>query len=218
MSTATFVVALAAPPATTQLGGKEALEAFAATNSREPSNVLLQCHAGTSAAGVFATKQANDLLIVSGDLTLDGNGNTPLLYTRVICDATPNQYLNEVNLVGRIAGEPKVTGSAKSCSRSVAVNRYIGGEEQTDWFKVRGYGFAKDKLEQAPKGALVSISGILEQRTSREGQPYPEVKARVVKIHGKPKGGGSAADPSAGKAAGYSAEDFNSPEMPWDWS
>lgn len=218
MSTATFVVALAAPPAGTQLGGKEALEAFASTNGRDPSSVLLQCHAGTSAAGVFATKAANDLLIVSGDLTLDDSGNTPLLYTRVICDATADQYLNEVNLVGRIAGDPKVTDSGKSCSRSVAVNRYIAGEEKTDWYKVRAYGYALDKLAKAPKGALVSVSGMLEQRTSREGQPYPEIKARVIKIHGRPKGTSSPADPSAGKAAGYSSEDFTSPEMPWDWS
>lgn len=218
MSTATFVVALAAPPAGIQIGGKEALEAFAATNGRDPSSVLLQCHAGSSAAGVFATKNANDLLIVSGDLTLDQSGNTPLLYTRVICDATPNQYLNEVNLVGRLAGEPKVTDSGKSCSRSVAVNRYIGGEEHTDWYKVRAYGFALDKLANAPKGALVSVSGMLEQRTNREGQPYPEVKARIIKVHGRPRNSASPADPSAGKAAGYSAEDFNSPEMPWDWS
>lgn len=218
MSTATLVVALAAPPAGTQLGGKEALEAYAATNGRDPCNVLLQCHAGTSAAGVLATHAANDLLIVSGDLTLDASGNTPLLYTRVICGATPEQYLNEINLVGRIAGEAKVTDSGKSCSRSVAVNRYIGGEEQTDWYKVRAYGFALDKLAKAPKGALVSVSGMLEQRTNREGQPYPEIKARVIKVHGKPRGSSSPADPSAGRAAGYSTEDFTSPEMPWDWS
>lgn len=218
MSTATLVVALAAPPAGIQIGGKEALEAFAATNSRDASKVLLQCHAGSSAAGVFATKQANDLLIVSGDLTLDDSGNIPTLYTRVICAAHPDQYLNEINIVGRIAGDAKTTESAKSCSRSVAVNRYIAGEELTDWFKVRGYGYAMDKLAQAPKGALVSISGILEQRTNREGVPYPEIKARMVKVHGKPRGGASSADPSAGKAAGYSAEDFSSPEMPFDWS
>lgn len=217
MSTATLVVALAAPPADIQIGGKQALEAFAAINSKDSAHVLLQCLAGTAAANAFATKKPNDLLIVSGDLTLDEKGATPLLYTRVICGATADQYLNEISIVGRIAGDARVSESAKSCVRSVAVNRYVAGEELTDWFKVRAYGFFKDKLEQAPKGALVSISGILEQRTSREGQPYPEIKARIIKLHGKPKGA-SAADPSAGKAAGYSAEDFSSPEMPWDWS
>lgn len=218
MSTATFIVALAAPATGIQLAGKEALEAFAATSGREPSTVILQCHTGSNAAGALATKQANQLLIVSGDLTLGESGNTPLLYTRVICDAYPDQYLNEVNIVGRLAGEPRVTESAKSCSRTVAVNRYSGGEEHTDWFKVRAYGYAMDKLNQAPKGALVSVSGILEQRTNREGQPYPEIKARLIKVHGKPKGGAPQSDPSAGKAAGYSSEDFTSPEMPWDWS
>lgn len=218
MSTATFIVALAAPPARTTLGEKEALEAFAATLGREPATVLLQCHAGTNAATALAAKQANQLLIVSGDLTLAESGNTPQLYTRVICDAHPDQYLNEVSIVGRLAGDAKVTESAKSCSRTVAVNRYSGGEEQTDWFKVRAYGYAKDKLAEAPKGALVSVSGILDQRTNREGQPYPEIKIRLLKVHGKPKGGSTSQDPSEGKAAGYSNEDFTSPEMPWNWS
>lgn len=218
MSTATLIVALAAPPTGIQLGDKEALEAYAATVGRDSSTVLLQCHTGSNAAGALAAKQANQLLIVSGDLTLGESGNLPLLYTRVVCDAHPDQYLNEVNIVGRLAGDAKVTESAKSCSRTVAVNRYSAGEEQTDWFKVRAYGFAMEKLNQAPKGALVSVSGVLDQRTNREGKPYPEIKARLIKVHGKPKGGGSPSDPSAGKAAGYSNEDFTSPEMPWDWS
>lgn len=216
MSTATLVVALAAPPIGIQIGGKEALEAHAATNGREAANLLLQCLAGSSTANVFSTKQANDVIIVAGDLALDSDGN-PLLYTRVICDASRDQYLNEITIVGRVAGEARVSDTGKSCSRSLAVNRYSSGEEHTDWFKIRAYGFAKDKLEACPKGALVSVSGTLEQRLNRDGKPYPEIKARLVKVHGKPKGTAKA-DASEGKATGYSNEDFSSPDMPWDWS
>lgn len=217
MSTATLVVALAAQPAGIQIGGKEALEAFAATNSKDAANVLLQCHAGSATATALSAKQPNDLLLISGDLALDESGNVPLVYTRVICDANPDQYLNEINIVGRVASEPRVSDTAKSCARTVAVNRYVSGEQQTDWFKVRAYGFAKDKLASAPKGSLVSICGTLEQRVSQKGQSYPEIKARLIKVHGKPKDA-PASDPSAGKATGYSAEDFAAPEMPWDWS
>lgn len=219
MSTATLVVALASAPASIQIGGKEALEVYASTVGRDPAALLLQCTATSAAAKVLATKQIHDLAIISGDLILTEEGNTPLIYLRVFCDATPDQYLNEVVIVGRIAGEPKVTESAKSCSRSVAVNRYTGGKESTDWFKVRGFGYSKDRLEKIPTGSIVSVSGSLEQRTNRDGQPYCELKARTVKVFGRGKGTTAASDPSAGKAAGYSHESFSgADDMPFDWN
>jgi single-stranded DNA-binding protein len=218
VSTATLIVALAAHPTGTQAGGKEVLEAFASTVNPDPLSVLLRCPAGSNAAKAFAAKAPGDRLIASGDLILDEAGNLPILYPRVLCDASAEQYLNEVTLVGRIAGEARTTESAKSCSRSLAVNRYVASEELTDWYKVRGFGYAKDKLEAAPKGALVAISGALEQRTNRDGQPYCEIKCRSLRIHGRPKG--ATHNPAAGTSAtGYSHEDFSGPdEMPFNWS
>jgi hypothetical protein len=203
-------VALAAQPTSTLANEKQVLEAFASTVNRDPVSLLLRCTAESSSAKAFADKQPGDLVIVSGDLILDSDGNTPEIYARVLCDATQDQYLN--------AGDARVTESAKSASRSVAVNRYVAGEQVTDWFKVRGYGYAKDKLETIDKGALVSVSGSLEQRTNRDGNPYCELKCRTLRVHGKPKG--SSPNPAAGtKATGYSHEDFSGAnDMPFDWS
>lgn len=217
MTTATLVVALASAPAGIQIGGKEALEAYASIVGREPTALLLQCTATSAAARVLTHKQANDLCLISGDLIFSED-DQPLVYLRVLCDAHADQYLNEVTIVGRIAGEAKVTESAKSCSRSVAVNRFSGGKEHTDWFKVRGFGFSKDRLESIPTGSIVAVAGSLEQRTNRDGNPYCELKARTVKVFAKGKGG-TASDPSAGRAAGYSQEDFSGAnDMPFDWN
>lgn len=217
MSTAFLIVTLASQPTTAEINGKESLEAYAATCGREPTQLLLQCYASTTLGGLFATKNADDLIIVSGDLLLDADGNTPRVIMRAMCNGHPDQYLNEVNVVGRLTGDVRLAESNKSCSRSLAVNRYTNNEEHTDWFQVRGFGYAKDRLEGAPKGALVSVSGILDQRTNREGKTYPEIKARTVKIHGKPRDT-SATDPSGGKAAGYSQADFDGKDCPIDWS
>lgn len=220
MSSATLIVSLAAPPASTTVHGKEVLEAYAVTAHRDAVHVLLRCNATTAVGQIFAAKPAEALVIVSGELSLTDEGNTAVVQVRSLCDAAPEQYLNEVVLVGRLAGEPKASESAKSCSRSLAVHRVIRGEELTDWYKLRGYGFAKDRLEATSKGALVSITGLLEQRTNRDGTPYCEVKVRSLKVHNNPKGNGSSGyNPAAGtKAVGYSHEDFTGASCPDDWS
>lgn len=217
MSTATFIVALAAAPAACTINGREVLEVYVTTPTRDPLQLLVRTAAASNPAKGLIGKQAGDRLIVSGDLTLSPDGDTPELYARVVCDATAEQYLNEVMLVGRVASDAKVTDSAKSCSRSVAVNRYVKDQEITDWFILRGYGYAMERLSQAPKGALVSVSGCLEQRTNRDGKPYCELKVRDFRVHNRPKG---TANPAAGTSAqGYAHEDFASATaMPLDWS
>jgi single-stranded DNA-binding protein len=219
VSSATLIVSLVAPPTPATAGSKEVLEAYAATAHRDAVNLLLRCPAGNGLAQAFAAKAAGDLLIVAGDLTLSDDGNTAIVRPRVLCDAVPDQYLNEVTLVGRLAGEPKTSESAKSCSRSLAVNRLVAGEEVTDWYKLRGYGYAKDRLEDTAKGALVAVTGLLEQRTNRDGNPYCEIKVRSLRVHSKPKGGSGGFNPAAGtKAVGYSHEDFTGESCPDDWS
>ena len=40
-------------------------------------------------------------------------------------------------VVGRLSKEAKVSDTNKSAARSLAVNRYNGKEEITDWFRLR---------------------------------------------------------------------------------
>lgn len=220
MSYCTIVVALAAAPVQTVADGKEVLEAYATTTTGEPVSILLRVRTTASTAKAFATKTQGDRLLASGDLILSENGNEAVLYGRVLCDATEDQYLNEILVVGRLSSAAKVTESAKSCSRSLAVNRYSAGSEHTDWYRLRGYGYTMEKLKDTPKGALVSVAGILEQRTNRQGDPYLEVKCRTLLVHSKSKVGTGSSDLAAGtKASGYSHADFTGEsDMPHDWN
>lgn len=218
MSTATLIVALAAAPVVQTIDNREYLEVYAQTTERDPLTLMVRTAATSNPAKGLIDKQAGDRLIVSGDLNLSADGNTPELYARVICNASSDQYLNEVTIVGRLATEAKVTSSAKSCSRSVAVNRFTRDQEVTDWFPVRGYGHAMERLSHAPKGSLVSISGCLEQRTNRDGKPYCELKVRSLRVHNRSKG---QTNPAAGTSAqGYAHEDFTGDldAMPTDWN
>lgn len=219
MSTATLVVALAASPVDTTSAEKQVLEVFAQTNGKDQVSVLLRCGATSSAADGLRTKQPGTYLIVSGDLILEDS--QAVLYLRTLCDVTPEVYVNEVTVVGRLAGEAKVAESSKSARRSVAVNRIVNKEEVTDWFMVRGYGYTMDKLLSAPKGTLVSVAGSLDQRTNRDGQPYTELKGRSIRVHERGKGESSAQNMAAGtKAVGYEHRDFETSleSMPGDWS
>lgn len=220
MSNCTIVVALAASPVPVVADGKEVLEAYAVTATRDPVNLLLRARTGTSPAQRFAAKSKGDLMIISGDLILSEDGNDAIVYCRALCDATPDQFINEALIVGRLTGEARSSGSSKSCARTVAVNRYLNGGELTDWFRVRGYGYSMDKLIEAPKGSLVSVAGSLEQRHNKDGQPYVELKCRQLKIHNRSRSsGGGSGDIAAGTSAvGYSHADFtNDPDMPHNW-
>lgn len=221
MAYCTLAVALAAAPALAIARDKEVWECTANTTAPEPVNLLLRFRNGSKVAQVFATKANGARLIISGDLSLeDDPGNFPVVTGHMLCDAHEDQFVNEVVLIGRLSKESKVTETQKSASRSLAVNRYIGRDEHTDWFRLRGYGYSKDKLINAPKGSLVSAHGCLEQRKNRDGNPYLEVKCRNVRVHNKAKGGLS--NPAAGtSAAGYDQEDFEQPsnnDMPFNWN
>jgi len=220
VSTATLVVALAAQPVIAQADAKDVLEACAQTTGSEPIHVLLRSKATGSIAEAFSAKQPGSILIVTGDLHLDEQGDTAVIFLRSVCDANTDQYLNEVTVVGRLSGDHKIAESGKSVSRSCAVSRWTGEKELTDWFKLRGFGYAKEKLEGAPKGALVCATGSLEQRTNREGRPYTEVKCRNLRVHGRSQVS-AGRNPAAGtKAAGYEHEEFSSDaaDMPFHWS
>jgi single-stranded DNA-binding protein len=216
VSTASLICRLVSDPASGDVNGREILESRAQTAGPEPCSILLRTIAGSRTAALHTTFQEGAYLIASGDLIL--LENQPILYCTILCHATDDQYLNEVTLVGRIAGDPKVTESGKSVSRSIAVNRYVNKQEETDWFKVRGYGdFMISKLTDIHKGSLVSAIGCLEQRTNREKQAYCEVKLRSIRVHKSKK---DSSDPGANvAAAGYSRDDFTGMNnMPHDWN
>lgn len=219
MSTAIVACALGGPPSTRVIHDKETVCATASTAGGEPLTLTLHAYPGGKVAEALSKKQQGDQLLLTGDLVLDEDGNLPILWARTLSPSSADIFVNEAVIVGRLAGEAKPSPSGKSASRSLAVNRYAAGAEVTDWFKVRGFGYCMERLLEAPKGALVQVTGVLEQRLSKDANPYMEIKARTVRVHSK--GGGSRGNPAAGTAAaGYEQEDFQGAqhELPTDWS
>jgi single-stranded DNA-binding protein len=213
------VVALAAQPAESVAHGKQVLEVFANTTGKDQMPVLLRCAAGSKTAEVLQTKPPGQTLIIAGDLLLEEG--QPLIFVRTLCDAPADAYVNEITVTGRLAKEARVAESNKSASRSLAVNRAVKGEEVTDWFNVRGYGYVMDRLVSLPVGTLAMVAGLLEQRTNRDGKPYAEIKARTIRVYERGRGSRGSSNPAAGtKAVGYDHEDFvnAADDMPFDWN
>lgn len=212
-------MALAAQPADTVAHGKQVLEVFASTNGKDQVPVLLRCVSGSKTAEAMKSKAAGQTLIVAGDLLLENS--QPVLFVRTLCDVPADAYVNEVTITGRLAKEARVAESNKSASRSVAINRWNNGEEVTDWFNVRGYGYTMERLVALPVGSLVAIEGSLDLRTNRDGQPYAEIKGRSIRTFERGKGGRAIGNLAAGtKGIGYEQSDFegSADAMPLDWA
>jgi single-stranded DNA-binding protein len=212
MSYASLIVALEDQPTTTTLDGREVIHVPAAVQGSQPVSVVLRAISGTASATALLAKKSGDLLIASGEVCLINDGNTPQITTGVVCDAHPDQYLNEVVVVGHVGGECRMAESGKSASRSIAINRYVRQPdtedpvEITDWYRIRGFGYNLEKLERILTGALIQVSGSLSQMTSAKGEPYCEVRARSIRIHRNKGGGGN---PAAGTTAvGYDQESY----------
>ena len=183
----------------------------------DPVNITVRVKSGSAAAGLLSTKTAGDLLILSGLLFLEES--QPVIQPAVICTATDEQYLNEVFVVGNLAkpGRQTEKTSLRSLGQSRAVRKGETWEETTDWFLIRGYASSnggssiKDRLNDAPKGSLVEVTGTLSQRLSHNKEAYVEVKARKLRVHKRGGGGGQAPNPAAGKqVVGYEADAFTS--------
>lgn len=218
MSTATLVVDLAAAPVSTTVDNIEMVEVYASIKSGDAIlPVLVRASAASSAAKSLLNAKPNDTALLSGQLSLDDSGNTPLIFAWAYCPATPEQYFNAISLVGRLSGENKLSDKGISCRRSVAVNRFFGGKEHTDWYKIRGYGKRMDQLHNLEKGSLVSVDGVFELRRNRDNDVYFEVKVRHCQPHGRGKSPGG--DMAAGtQAAGFDHADFTGiNDMPLDW-
>lgn len=179
--------------------------------------ITLTCKPGSTIFSNLGQTKVGDLLIATGDMTLDSDGNLPVIWLRSICKGYEDQYLNEAVVTGRLSGQ--LREAEKSDSSSIAVNRLDdAGKEATDWFRFRCFGANRERLVEAPKGALATVAGILDLRTSKDEKLFVEVKTRVLRLHARAGGH----DAAAGKeATGYSNADFegnDGPQMPHDWN
>lgn len=223
MGYASSVIALGAKPAPATHEGKEYLESSAVICGEPSVNVVVRTYAGSAAAGVFKDKEPGDRLLASGEICLDPDGNVPILTATVICNGHPDQYLNEIVVVGNLGSAARDSGSGKSVKRSIAANRHYRDPNQedpvevTDWFGIRAYGYNKERLEALEKGSLLEVSGSLAQMTNAKGEPFCEIKARAIKVHRSAK----PLNPAAGTTAvGYDQDAFNGQpdDCPSNWA
>jgi single-stranded DNA-binding protein len=212
MAVASLVVVVDAQPKPVLVNERECLELSGVVAGASPVAVKVRCSTTGSVSTALSGATIGAPALVSGEISLDPEGSTPIIMTNTYCPASVEQYLNSVLLCGHIGGEPRFAESGKSVRRSIALNRYHrpaeGGDfiEQTDWFHIRAFGFLKDKLSNFPTGGLLEVSGSFEQMTSSSGDHYAEIKCRSLRLH---KGKRAAANPAKGTAAvGYEQSDF----------
>jgi single-strand DNA-binding protein len=85
--------------------------------------------------------------------------------------------------VTREAGDTTVT------SFSIAVNRYVKKEEQTDWYNVDAWGrMGENVAEHLSSGSYVTVSGSLSQREyEKDGEKRVSLDIRANDIDFGPK-------------------------------
>lgn len=216
MSRATLVVEVSQDATETLIAGQPYASVAAQVPAPEPVPVTLLASQASPAGQWLAQRKTGESILISGALALEPDTGVPQVFVQVATEATPNQYLCEVVLVGRLSGD--VREAPKSVSRSLAVNGFDRDKKEptTDWYQFRGYNSLKERLAKAEKGSLCSVAGSLGCRTNKEGNPYYEVTARSFQVHRK--GGQGTYNPAAGKnAVGYAQADF-SDDMPSDWN
>jgi single-stranded DNA-binding protein len=215
LATASILTTVSAKPELSSVYGVEMATCDTLTADSQKIPLFVKARPGSTVANTLLAQDVGNLVILTGDLQLDDDGNLPALVLRSLCKGYPDQFLNEVAVTGRLSGQ--IREADKSDSTSIAVNRLENGEEKVDWFRIRCFGLNRERLVEAPKGALATASGILEMRTSKDDKPFIEVKTRVLHLHAKPRGH----DAAEGKeAAGYANADFDgsdAPAMPTDW-
>jgi|TARA_R100001163_G_scaffold63306_1_gene54991 hypothetical protein len=207
-----IVAALETDPYPAQFGNDEYLEVCTTTPGQDGFGVVLRARTSSEGPSNFLkTKRSGDLVCVSGELTL-GSKDTqydgiPIVRVFSVSDANEKQYINEVTIVGRFVKTAKEANL--SCSRSVAVNRYVGKEQITNFFRIRGFGKLKDRIIDAPKGTLVEIVGSITGAKNKEGKFYTEIKTKRLQTHERGSGGAVKADPAKElSAAGYEHSQF----------
>ena len=230
MSNAILVAALSTDPFQSVVDGVEFLEVRGQTPGQDGFEVILRTKATKDGpSDLLRNQKEEDNLIIAGELALvgkkgDPDEGKPIIFVSSVCVATDDQYFNEATLVGRFAKESKQ--AEKSSSRTVIVNRYRkkpdnSFEQIPDYFRIRGFGTHKDKIDSSSKGALVEATGVLTSQTNKEGKTYTELKVRRIRSHEKGSGGYKKSDPSEGKAAsGYDHKHFmgsDEDSIPTNW-
>jgi len=203
-------------------GEPEVISWGAAIPSDTPVTLELRAKPGGKIAEAVKSHPNGSRLLVAGFLTtqdLVAGGQLPVVTVCMVCPASAEQFCNEVTVVGRVGGSSRL--AEKSAKVPLALNRYRQNPddpegdpiESTDWIGVRGFGFVKDKLAKAAKGALLEVAGSLSQMTNAKGEPYFEVRARSSRSHGKGGGGrGTSVAPKLTSSVGYGASDFDGGE------
>lgn len=219
VSFATLVVVLDSPPSPIGTGGD--LQASARIPGDDPVNVNVRAAAGRPTHERLAAATPGTRLLVSGELGLAPDGNTPIVWAHVLCDATEAQYVNETMLIGRLTGAIRDSGTGKSASRTLVSNSFQvtgpngEGNEISTYYQIRGFGRRRERLLQAPKGAAICVLGSLSALTNKAGERYCEVRVRVMRIlsrTSKP----SSPEP-ASTSVGYDTEAFTADAMPAYW-
>ena len=224
LANAILVACLETDPYPARYGNDDYLEVCTTTPGQDGFGVVLRARAASEGPSNFLKiKKKGDLVCVSGELTLGSKDSQfdgiPIIKVFSISDASESQYINEVTIVGRFVREAKEANL--SCSRSVAVNRYIGKDQITTYFRVRGFGRIKDRIFESPKGTLVEIVGSITGAKNKEGKFYTEIKTKRLQTHQKGSGGGVQADPAKElSAAGYEHSQFQGNQedsIPSNW-
>lgn len=105
---------------------------------------------------------------------------------------------NHITLVGRLSRDPELryTANGKALMNlTIPVNRYSGqGNERkqdTSWFSVQVWGETAEHLSDLAKGAMLTVSGRMEQQRWGEGEEQKErwvvVADRVVRLDKRPR-------------------------------
>lgn len=205
MSYACSVVEITDTPAPLSWHGREFIAATGKIPSgQEPVLVTVRAYADSKAAEFLSKGVPGGRILVAGEVALSEEPQQPIITAFACCTAHPDQYLNEVSLVGRLGSEPRV--SEKSVKRSIAANRYYanpdGGDpiEETDWYGCRTFGNSQERFSKAEVGSLMEVAGSFSQMKNGQGEPFVEVKVRSFRVHK----GRSSSNPAAGTAAvGY---------------
>lgn len=219
MSFATLVVVL--DSTARPIGASGDLEATAHLPGDDPITIHLRAAAQRPTCQRLGELSPGHRLLVSGELGLAADGNTPILWAHVLCDATEQQYLNEVMLIGRLTAAIRDSGSGKSVCRTLATNNFQvqgpdgEGQEVSTYYQIRGFGWRRERLLQAPKGAAICVLGSLCALTNKAGERYCEVRVRVLRILSR----GAKTESPAGEttAVGYDSQAYTTEAMPAYW-
>ena len=227
------VVEVGAAPIQTVVNGVETLSLDVQIPLKEPIPLQLRSRITGSSAELLRKQQPSSRLFITGVITLEKveKQDLAVVDVSVVAIAPPEMFLNEVIVVGNFGKAATVSDSGKSVRRSMAIDKLVRNngktEKATDWFTVRAYKGKEEKetslmnrLEQAPNGSTIEITGVLTPRSNQEKtNTWVEVHARSLKVHKRNNGKPTPVPvEAAASVGGYDDEDFHqNDDVPMDW-